>query len=399
MNKQKWLWIFLSLSISLWNVAPAATEVLMGGPGFEIDRLPADPNAAADANSLSEKPKPLSLPPHERGDFELAIEPATEVPAVRYRLLPIQKEMTNRNAEALYEEAFVVLTVTVDPANWNWPQRLAQFRQNPDDTEIDAVLSKCAPAMELLEQASRCRTGSWPKVDPYDNQSFEKALERMNSLACLTAIQARRDIHRQQYEKAAGSLKTGFAMSRQLVTHADLMLALEGAQAACLMLEEIEFWISRPGAPSLYRAMQDLPQPLLTATGVTKYALPAEEWNDRFSSYGSPMEMMMELEARQRSPIDYPTDNLMPVFQRIERWKVLLQFVEALRYTAALNDGRLPDDPGAITETALPLDPVTHNGFYYQIIGDTILLEAPKTGSPVFDMEPMRYRLNLRLIQ
>lgn len=363
-----------------------AAEMIIGFPDLGNDQPATDPNQFAN------EPEAITLPPLERGEFEMTIQPATEIPAVRYRLLPIQKEQTNQDGAELYAAAYAALRQAVDPNDWDWPGWLTQIRQHPDDPEMRQAISQSGRVLEQLAQAARCSRCEWPKADPYDNDAYERTLEQVKPMTYLVAIQAHSRIHQGEFEQAADALRTGLAMARQMTADADLMLALEGAQLASLMLEEIEYWISRPAAPSLYRALQDLPRPLVPVGGITQYSPPVER--SRYYRYRSPM----ILEERS-GPVDYPEGSYFPLFQRIERWKAMVQFVESLRYVAALNDGRLPKDLSTITETALPLDPITHGGFHYRFLGDTLLVEAPRTDNPAFDTEPMRYRLQLGLIE
>ena len=76
----------------------------------------------------------------------------------------------------------------------------------------------------------------------------------------------------------------------------------------------------------------------------------------------------------------------------IDRYVAMLRCVEAVRMFAAENDGRLPDSLADITVVPIPLDPVTGEGFVYELVGDVAVLEAPVSPAEKVEQRP-RYEL------
>jgi hypothetical protein len=68
----------------------------------------------------------------------------------------------------------------------------------------------------------------------------------------------------------------------------------------------------------------------------------------------------------------------------IDRQIASLQCVEGIRAYAATHDGKLPDSLGDMVDTPAPLDPVTGQPFFYEVKGDSAILNcpAPPEGNP-----------------
>jgi hypothetical protein len=385
MNRTSRVWIAGLLALRLCSAAFATAAVLMEWPGMETEPTLKTVN---DPNLFAEKLIPL-----RQKEFELTISPATGLSS-SYRLLPLSKDRIDEDAADLYAAAWKQLRGLVDPNDLPRQEYWEQRRNDPEGA--DRLLERCGEIFQTLEKASLCRYCSWPEVHPSQWRSFEEELEKMSAFARLLALQVRRDIDRGRYDRAAKHLRVGLATARHQTTHADLLLALDGARSAEFLLSEIEYWISRPGAPSLYRALQDLPTPLLPATDLTRYAPSSQRSGYRYGRGG--YAVMIPQPSIGEPTIQYPQGPSAPVFLRVERWKAMLQLVEAIRYVAALNDGRLPE-LAEMTETALPADPVTRRGFGCEREGDAILIEPSPAGDSAYDAQPLRCRLRLESIE
>jgi hypothetical protein len=82
---------------------------------------------------------------------------------------------------------------------------------------------------------------------------------------------------------------------------------------------------------------------------------------------------------------------------RIERLLDALQCVEAIRMYAAEHDGALPESLDAMTETPVPIDPVTGKPFEYKKVDDaTATLSASyPPGGPNHPAYMINYELKL----
>lgn len=66
---------------------------------------------------------------------------------------------------------------------------------------------------------------------------------------------------------------------------------------------------------------------------------------------------------------------------RLDRKMALLRTIEAIRFYAAIHDGKLPPDLAAVQEMPIPRDPMTGQEFVYQVNAATATLRAPPPGN------------------
>jgi hypothetical protein len=104
------------------------------------------------------------------------------------------------------------------------------------------------------------------------------------------------------------------------------------------------------------------------------------------------------------NPILTMFTSLMPAIEsallanaRIERLLDALQCVEAIRMYAADHDGKLPDSLDAMTESPVPIDPVTGKPFEYKKVDDTTatLSATYPPGGPNIPQYTIHYELKL----
>ena len=359
--------------------------------------------AAGDPNGVSGEP---NVPREILAEGVVAVEmpdpaltalaAATDVPAFRYRLTYRAKELIDRNSWDVYQLYFVS-----DP---NHPERepdaaflREQLALGPETMNLDKLASHfeaCGEKLALLEQAVRCRTIGWPAIQTtietsrsrytpdltyhYDPPAgaetpFVKIadvptlLAQLDAAGLLLSAKARYHIARGEYDEACRWLRAGLAQGRQMTDDTEAMPALAGAVNVGRVLRQIEMWVERSGSPSLFRALGDLPRPLIGFAGVRE--------KDRYSdqSRRGPYDILeVDPGFLKASP---------RIVQAIERLAAALQCVEAVRLHAALNEGRFPAALGEITEVRVPLDPVTRQAFGYSLDGGVMTLTAEKTES------------------
>jgi len=82
---------------------------------------------------------------------------------------------------------------------------------------------------------------------------------------------------------------------------------------------------------------------------------------------------------------------------RLERQLAILRTIEALRLYAAAHEGRFPAKLSDMTETPIPMDPVTGVDFEYAVTGDKATLRAPApAGEEATRHNSLNYTLVLR---
>jgi hypothetical protein len=138
-------------------------------------------------------------------------------------------------------------------------------------------------------------------------------------------------------------------------THA--LFAMAGAVNVGRILGQIEAWIQKPGSPSLFRSLSDLPRPLAAFTTIDE-----SKQSDDFSSFDT---LDYQPEILSQSPL---------IVRNLERLAAALQCVEAIRLHAALYEGRIPETLTEITDVRVPLDPVTRQPFLYERRGEVFTL-------------------------
>jgi hypothetical protein len=134
---------------------------------------------------------------------------------------------------------------------------------------------------------------------------------------------------------------------------------------AAYTCRQLEQFVQRPDAPSLYQALQELPQPFIDLTEQV-------EWEDQ--------------DTKGRVHL---------LMNRLDRHVAALQCVEALRLYAGAHDGKFPDKLSDVTEVAVPENPVSKKPFVYHRTGSKAALEAPAPNGATAK-DTIRYQLILK---
>ena len=95
----------------------------------------------------------------------------------------------------------------------------------------------------------------------------------------LLSLRVRLEIAEGHFDKAAVTLRIGFALARNTGETDTLISYLVGTAIAGIMNNQLDQFIAQPGAPNLYYTLTDLPTPLLSM----RKALQGE----RISAYGT----------------------------------------------------------------------------------------------------------------
>ena len=292
--------------------------------------------------------------------IQLTLYPAKSLKSEqKFQLLMKADEQSDADAAALYEKAIQSLpsTLKMDEIN-QW------LKIPPNELplqKVQSTLKLLEPALELLEQAARCKQCEWPYL--YDDELSENLSEHRRLLFFL-ALKVRIEIDRSRYNEAIGTMQTGFAMAKHLSDDSTLVRGMVGIGMAAYMCRQIEQFVQRPDAPTLYQALQDLPQPLID---LTRQA----EWE--------------EPDIKEKVYL---------LMNRLDRHVAALQCVEAIRLYAGSHDGTFPGKLLDVKAVDIPADPVTTKPFSYNLSGSAAILESPDSK----DLEgkyAIRYKLHL----
>ena len=295
------------------------------------------------------------------GSVRLILHPARFSESGRkYRLLPTVEELIDADAAPLYEKAIQSLSGGLKM------DEIEQWLKTPPDElplkKVQSTLQQLESALELLEQAARCKRCEWPYL--YDDELSENLREHRRLLFIL-ALKVRFQIARGRYDDAIGTVQAGFAMAKHLGDDSTLVRGMVGIGIASYMCRQLEEFIQRSDAPNLYYALQNLPQPLIDLTRQT-------EWEE--PDLKGKMHLLMD---------------------RLDRHVAILQCVEAMRLYAAAHEGKFPKQLSDITLVPVPDDPVAHKAFAYTRTGAKAVLEMPNLKGAT-DKNIIRYELSFK---
>lgn len=276
--------------------------------------------------------------------------------AQKYQLLPKAEELIDADAAPLYIKAFKSLPQNLDIDQIN------QWRKTPPDKlpqkQVQATLEKFKPALELLEQAAKCKRCDW---------TYE-ALEKLNqyrNMAFLLTLQIHSQIAQGQYDNAIDTMQIGFALAKNISKEPMLIPGLVAIAIAELISQQIEQFVQGPDAPNLYSALAALPRPFI--------------------------DLSDQLEIEEPDVVK----KVQPLTNRLDRHIAALQTVEALRLYAGAHDGKLPQKLSDVVGVKIPNDPVTKKPFIYNLTGSEADLELEGTeGSEGRDT--IRYELKMK---
>ena len=293
--------------------------------------------------------------------IELVLHPAkAPEPAQKYRLLPKAEEQIDADAVSLYEKAIQLLPK--DPQT----DQITQWLKIPSSKlpfqQVQLILQKFNPTMELIKQAVKCKKCDWPY---WDDDTSSQNLSKFRTIAFFLDLQARVQIAKGQYDKAIDTVQNGFTMAKHLGDGPTLLQGLVGIAIGARMFRPLEQFVQEPNTPNLYWALQDLPQPFIDLTEQSEF----EDQDTR--------------------------EKIKLLMNRLDLNMAALQCVEAICLYAATHNGKFPNQLSDITQVPVPDNPVTQKPLIYMRTGSKALLEAPpKEGQE--DRYTIRYDLSLK---
>lgn len=314
------------------------------------------------------------------GPLELPVHPAkTPEPADKYSLVPKADTLTDADAVPLYEKAVQAMAGGRKQQDqiYEWlelpPEQLPQ-------KQVEEAIQENLESLRLVARAARCKQCNWPKSTP---DAIMAATSGYRNLGFLIRLWARLEIVRGQYDSALPAMQTGFGMARHVGQGPTTTQAMVGTAIGATACVEVELFIKGEDSPNLYRALANLPRPLVD---VTK-AIESERANLKDYNF---------LVRRQMEKVLKPAhDRMLHIEKRFQNNLNVLQCVEAIRHYAATHDGRLPDKLGDITDLELPKDAFTDEPFEYRRTDRGAVVESamPEGGDSV---DVTRYEVILK---
>ena len=194
---------------------------------------------------------------------------ATPSPAMKHYLLPQARELQPGNAAVFYQRAH-------SPEWFRSLDRIPLFSKMHEwvgavpigqlpEKDVRQLLQLTGVFKEL-DVAARCESCDWQMHIRLKDEGVGLVLPDMHGfrqMSQMLAIKARMELQDGQSEPALRTLQTGFAFGRHVGDCPIVINALVGMAMSQTMLGVVEDFVQRPGAPNLYWALRDLPEPFI----------------------------------------------------------------------------------------------------------------------------------------
>ena len=201
----------------------------------------------AEARRSAEGPVELTVYPAMAGEIEQ-----------KYQLIVKVEDQIDADAVPLYEK--VVKSI---PKDFNQEQIVEWLKlpveQFPQQ-QAEEALQKYLETLKLAVRATMCKECNWPEWKP--GAQIED-LSGYRKLVYVLELWARLEISRGGYEGATIAMRTAFKTARDLGQAPTIIQALVGAAVGGVMCREVEQFVQAKDSPNLYRALANLPKPLV----------------------------------------------------------------------------------------------------------------------------------------
>ena len=237
---------------------------LLGGVSLFLSAAAATP-AQQPGNTSAKPPEPprfVKLAP-------AAVSP--KAPALRHALLPPVADLTPGNAAPVWIRAGLAHQEDqrkVRREDFPWFFGGAGGEKEPTPERVKALLANFERTLRLADQAARCRSCDWERplltVQDLNNGLLPlDEIQLFRSVAQILSYRCEAELKGGQFDAAARTLQSGFALARDVGNGNTVVENLVGLAIESIMLGRVEEWSQQPGAPSLYWALTDLPSPLV----------------------------------------------------------------------------------------------------------------------------------------
>jgi hypothetical protein len=200
-------------------------------------------------------------------DRSITLSPRpAHVPALRYRLLPLDSERKAGNASPIYlrfaqeRSEQTKKDLREKPSKWN-EMPISKLPRE----EVRKFLDGFRYQLEQLDLGARRKTCDWNYT--LDVEDIFMILlpdaQEMRQYAHLLVLKARLEIADGHFPKAARTLETGFAFAQHLAEGPFLINGLIGLAVANQLADTVIDLIERTDSPNLYWSLTALPRPLI----------------------------------------------------------------------------------------------------------------------------------------
>ena len=205
-------------------------------------------------------------PPPTETVIRLTVSPVDErKPALFYQLLPEMQEMNPGNPILGYLKCFMEQDNFFNRKDVV-EQREKWLEMPLKDLPVHELRGYGGIALTRADEAARLTDADWQTLLPLRRDGLYllvPEVQKMRSLALALHVRFRGEVADRRFPDALVTAKTMFAMSRHMGEHPTLISSLVGLAIAARTVETLEEFVGQPGAPNLYWALTDLPNPLV----------------------------------------------------------------------------------------------------------------------------------------
>lgn len=186
-------------------------------------------------------------------------------PALRYTLLPTTLDTRPGNQITAFYKCFMeqhrlFFDKDVAAQREEWLKApLAELKEEKD------LVGYGGTAFTQARRAARLETVDWQISGDLRADGIQLMLpdlQQLRELARVLRARARGEIARGEFDAAAETIQVHLALARTMNEHPTLIGTLVGLAIAATALSSVEEFIAQPGAPNLFWALADLPNPL-----------------------------------------------------------------------------------------------------------------------------------------
>jgi hypothetical protein len=233
--------------------------------------------AIAQAESAQGKPAADAKP----RILHLSAKPAP-VPALRYRLFPVEPELTPGDAAPIY----IRLNCEMPDGAMNEMRQKADWLTLPEDqfplADARNYVNRWKLRLEQMAFGAQRQSCNWNYTLPEQKEHSVDILlpdaQGARTWAYLAALKVRVETAEHRYDDAIRSLETGLSYGRHAGQGPFLVNNLVGIAIVNLMLDRIEELVARPDAPNLYWALAALPSPFVSVREAMENEQKLVEW-------------------------------------------------------------------------------------------------------------------------
>ena len=198
--------------------------------------------------------------------IRLTVSPMAErKPALYHQLLPELREMNPGNPILGYLKCFM------EQDRFFGDKEVVEQREKwlsmpLKDLPVKELQNYGGIALKRADEAARLTDPDWQSLLPLRRDGLYllvPEVQKLRSLAAALEVRMRGEIADKRFDDALVTAKTLFALSRHLGEHPTLIGGLVGLAIASRTADKLDEFIGQPGAPNLYWALTDLPNPLV----------------------------------------------------------------------------------------------------------------------------------------